>query len=45
MTHPEKWYIPVTQENRAELQSWWLIQVTKGGWVGKKDPTYGKTEN
>jgi len=22
MTHPEKWYIPVTEENRAELERW-----------------------
>jgi hypothetical protein len=22
MTHPKKWYIPVTQENRAELERW-----------------------
>jgi hypothetical protein len=27
MTHPEKWYIPVTEENQAELQSWWRTKA------------------
>jgi hypothetical protein len=31
MKHPEKWYIPVTQENRAELLPWWRTK-TKGEW-------------
>jgi hypothetical protein len=32
MKHPEKWYIPVTRENRDELQPWWLEQIEKSGW-------------
>ena len=36
MKHPEKWYIPVTEENRAELQTWWRKQVLKSRWT--KDP-------
>jgi hypothetical protein len=32
MKHPEKWYIPVTEENREELQPWWQEQVRKSGW-------------
>ena len=31
MKHPEKWYIPVTQENLAELLPWWRTK-TKGEW-------------
>jgi hypothetical protein len=31
MKHPEKWYIPVTQENLAELLPWWQTK-TKGEW-------------
>jgi len=29
MTHPEKWYIPVTEENHAELNQWRLSKRTK----------------
>jgi len=29
MTHPEKWYIPVTDENHAELNQWRLSKRTK----------------
>jgi hypothetical protein len=32
MKRPKKWYIPVTQENRDELQPWWLEQIEKSGW-------------
>ena len=35
MTHPKKWYIPVTQENRAELQSWWQTKTT--GWADLRE--------
>jgi hypothetical protein len=31
-THPEKWYIPLTEENYNEVKSWWLKQVEKSGW-------------
>jgi hypothetical protein len=31
MKHPEKWYIPVTEENHAELLPWWRTK-TKGEW-------------
>jgi len=37
MKHPEKWYIPVTEENRAELQSWWRKQVLKSRWTYDPD--------
>jgi len=33
MKHPEKWYIPVTEENHAELQTWWRKQALKSGWI------------
>jgi hypothetical protein len=29
MKHPEKWYIPVTEENHAELNQWRLSKRTK----------------
>jgi hypothetical protein len=29
MTHPEKWYIPVTEENHAELNRWRLSKRTQ----------------
>ncbi len=32
MTHPEKWYIPVTQENQAELNTWWRTKAGGRGW-------------
>jgi hypothetical protein len=32
MTHPEKWYIPVTEENRDELQQWWQTKTEGDGW-------------
>jgi hypothetical protein len=31
--HPGKWYIPVTEENQAELNSWWTNQALKSGWA------------
>jgi hypothetical protein len=37
MKHPEKWYIPVTEENHAELQTWWLKKVLKSGWTSDPD--------
>jgi hypothetical protein len=37
MKHPEEWYIPVTEENRAELQTWWRKQVLKSGWTYDPD--------
>jgi hypothetical protein len=37
MKHPEKWYIPVTQENRAELQTWWRKQALKSRWTTDPD--------
>jgi len=30
--HPEKWYIPVTKENREELQPWWRTKAKGIGW-------------
>ena len=36
MKHPEKWYIQVTEENRAELQAWWRKQALKSRWT--RDP-------
>jgi hypothetical protein len=35
--HPEKWYIPVTQENQAELNAWWRMKATKSKWIRKED--------
>ena len=35
MQHPENWYIPVTNENRAELEPWWRKQAMKSGWTSK----------
>ena len=32
MTHPKKWYIPVTEENREELQPWWRTKTKGSGW-------------
>ncbi len=32
MKHPEKWYIPVTEENQAELQSWWQTKAKGSPW-------------
>jgi hypothetical protein len=37
MKHPEKWYIPVTQENHAELEPWWRKQALKSGWISDPD--------
>ena len=37
MTHLKKWYIPVTQENRAELQTWWRKQALKSRWTSDPD--------
>jgi len=37
-THPEKWYIPLTEENYNEVKSWWLKQVEKSGWGGRTLP-------
>jgi hypothetical protein len=37
MKHPEKWYIPVTQETRAELQTWWRKQILKSRWTSDPD--------
>jgi hypothetical protein len=37
MTHLKKWYIPVTEENRAELQTWWRKQVLKSRWTSDPD--------
>jgi len=34
---PEHWYIPVTQQNHAELQTWWRKQVLKSGWKSNPD--------
>ena len=30
---PKKWYIPVTEENQAELNLWWINQTLKSGWA------------
>jgi hypothetical protein len=32
MKHPEKWYIPVTNENHDELQTWWRTKAEGRGW-------------
>jgi hypothetical protein len=37
MKHPEKWYIPTTQENHDELQAWWQKQALKSGWTSDLD--------
>jgi hypothetical protein len=37
MKHPEEWYIPVTDENHAELQTWWRKQVLKSRWTYDTD--------
>jgi hypothetical protein len=37
-THPEKWYIPLTEENYNEVKSWWLKQVEKSWWGGERTP-------
>jgi hypothetical protein len=37
MKHPKKWYIPVTEENHAELQTWWRKQALKSGWTSSPD--------
>jgi hypothetical protein len=37
MKHPEKWYIPVTEENHDELQTWWRKQVLKSRWTSDPD--------
>jgi hypothetical protein len=33
MEHPEKWYIPVTEDNREELEPWWRKQIAESGWT------------
>jgi len=38
--HPQKWYIPLTEENYDEVKSWWLKQVEKSGWGGKRTPPH-----
>jgi len=37
-THPEKWYIPLTDDNYDEVKSWWLKQAEKSGWGGRTLP-------
>jgi hypothetical protein len=37
MKHPEKWYIPVTQENCDELQPWWQTKTEGSGWSNLKE--------
>jgi hypothetical protein len=34
---PKKWYIPVTEENQAELNKWWRMKAVKSGWIHKED--------
>jgi hypothetical protein len=34
---PKKWYIPVTQKNQAELNTWWRMKATKSKWIRKED--------
>jgi hypothetical protein len=36
MVHPEKWYIPVTKDNRDELQAWWRNKALESRWIIKK---------
>ena len=35
--HPEKWYIPVTKDNREELEPWWRKQIAESGWTRNKN--------
>ena len=35
-THPEKWYIQLTPENYDEVKAWWLKQVEKSEWGGRR---------
>ena len=35
-THPEKWHIPLTPENYDEVKAWWVKQVEKSGWSGRR---------
>jgi hypothetical protein len=37
MKHPEKWYIPVTEENLAELQPWWQTKTEGSEWSNLKE--------
>jgi hypothetical protein len=37
MKHPKEWYIPATEENHDELQTWWRKQVLKSGWTSDPD--------
>jgi hypothetical protein len=37
MKHPEKWYIPVTEENHAELQTWWRTKTEGSGWADLRE--------
>jgi hypothetical protein len=37
MNAPKKWYIPVTQKNQAELNTWWRMKATKSKWIRKED--------
>ena len=37
MTHPKKWYIPVTEENHAELLPWWQTKTEGSGWSNLKE--------
>jgi hypothetical protein len=39
MKHPEKWYIPVTQENHAELEPWWRTKTEESGWTNLRKGT------
>ena len=41
MEAPKKWYIPVTEENQAELNTWWRMKATKSKWIRKKDKEEG----
>jgi len=33
----KKWYIPVTEDNQAELNKWWRMKAVKSGWIRKED--------
>ena len=33
MKHPKKWYIPVTNENHAELEPWWRTKTEGSEWT------------
>ncbi len=35
--YTRKWYIPVTQKNQAELNTWWRMKATKSKWIRKED--------